>query len=63
MKRIHDSEIGGPKFNQNHTETIIHLISTGLLEMERLKNEELAGHVTLVKGEQSEVAEMGARLL
>lgn len=31
--------------------------------VERLKDEELAGHVTLVKGERSPVAEMGARLL
>ena len=38
--------------------------SNGLTYLvERLKNEELAGHVTLVKGERSEVAEMGARLL
>lgn len=31
--------------------------------VERLKNEETTGHVTLFKGERSEVAEMGARLL
>jgi PhoH-like ATPase len=38
--------------------------SNGLTYLvERFKNEELAGHVTLVKGERSEVAEMGARLL
>jgi PhoH-like ATPase len=31
--------------------------------VEKLKAEELAGHVTLAKGERSAVAEMGARLL
>ena len=31
--------------------------------VERFKNETIAGHVTLVKGERSEVAEIGARLL
>jgi PhoH-like ATPase len=31
--------------------------------VERIKGEELAGHVTLVKGERSRVAELGARLL
>ncbi|HOI74919.1 MAG TPA: PhoH family protein [Syntrophales bacterium] len=31
--------------------------------VEHLKDEEIAGHVTLVKGERSQVAEMGARLL
>ncbi len=31
--------------------------------VEKLKGEEIAGHVTLVKGERSKVAEMGARLL
>jgi len=31
--------------------------------LEHVKDEELAGHVTLVKGERSPVAEMGARLL
>jgi PhoH-like ATPase len=31
--------------------------------VERLKDEEIAGHVTLIKGERSDVAEMGARLL
>jgi PhoH-like ATPase len=31
--------------------------------VERLKQEELCGHVTLVKGERSRVAELGARLL
>ena len=38
--------------------------SNGLTYLvEHLKDEEIAGHVTLVKGERSEVAEMGARLL
>ncbi|NPU84547.1 MAG: PhoH family protein [Syntrophaceae bacterium] len=31
--------------------------------VEHLKDEEIAGHVTLLKGERSQVAEMGARLL
>lgn len=31
--------------------------------VEKLKGEEIAGHVTLVKGERSRVAEMGSRLL
>ena len=31
--------------------------------VERLKGEALSGHVTLVKGERSEVAELAARLL
>lgn len=31
--------------------------------VERIKGEELSGHVTLVKGERSPVAELGARLL
>ena len=31
--------------------------------VERLKAEEIAGHVTLVKGERSKVAELAARLL
>ena len=38
--------------------------SNGLTYLvERLKGEELAGHVTLVKGERSKVAELAARLL
>ncbi|MBF0552149.1 MAG: PhoH family protein [Deltaproteobacteria bacterium] len=38
--------------------------SNGLTYLiEKLKGEELAGHVTLVKGERSKVAEMGAKLL
>lgn len=38
--------------------------SNGLSHLvEKLKDEEIAGHVTLVKGERSQVAEMGARLL
>jgi PhoH-like ATPase len=38
--------------------------SNGLTYLiERLKNEEIAGHVTLTKGERSKVAELGARLL
>ena len=38
--------------------------SNGLTYMiERLKGEEIAGHVTLVKGERSKVAELGSRLL
>ena len=38
--------------------------SNGLTYMiERLKGEEIAGHVTLVKGERSQVAELGSRLL
>jgi len=38
--------------------------SNGLTYLvEKLKAEDLAGHVTLVKGERSRVAEMGARLL
>jgi PhoH-like ATPase len=38
--------------------------SNGLTYLvEKLKGEEIAGHVTLVKGERSGVAEMGARLL
>jgi predicted ribonuclease YlaK len=31
--------------------------------VEKLKGEKIAGHVTLVKGERSQVAELGARLL
>jgi PhoH-like ATPase len=31
--------------------------------VEKLKNEEITGHVTLIKGERSQVAELGARLL
>ncbi len=31
--------------------------------VERFKNERLAGHITLVKGERSELAELGSRLL
>ncbi len=31
--------------------------------VEKLKGEEITGHVTLVKGERSQVAELGARLL
>jgi PhoH-like ATPase len=38
--------------------------SNGLMYLvERLKGEEIAGHVTLTKGERSKVAELGARLL
>jgi PhoH-like ATPase len=38
--------------------------SNGLTTLiERLKGEEISGHVTLVKGERSEVAELGARIL
>jgi PhoH-like ATPase len=38
--------------------------SNGLTYLvERLKAEEIAGHITLVKGERSEVAELGARIL
>ncbi|NTV44065.1 MAG: PhoH family protein, partial [Syntrophobacteraceae bacterium] len=38
--------------------------SNGLTYLiEKLKGEELTGHVTLVKGERSKVAELGARLL
>jgi PhoH-like ATPase len=38
--------------------------SNGLTYLiERMKNEELAGHVTLVRGERSKVAELGARVL
>ncbi len=38
--------------------------SNGLTYLvERIKEQEVAGHVTLVKGERSEVAEMGAKLL
>lgn len=38
--------------------------SNGLSHLvEKLKDEEIAGHVTLVKGERSQVAEIGARLL
>jgi PhoH-like ATPase len=38
--------------------------SNGLTYLvERLKGEEIAGHVTLLKGERSKVAELGARLL
>lgn len=38
--------------------------SNGLTYLvEKLKDEEIAGHVTLVKGERSQVAEMGARRL
>ena len=38
--------------------------SNGLTYLvQRLKHEEITGHVTLFKGERSEVAEMGARLL
>ena len=31
--------------------------------VEKLKDEEVAGHVTLLKGERSQVAELGAKLL
>ena len=31
--------------------------------VERIRQEEISGHITLVKGERSEVAELGARLL
>jgi hypothetical protein len=31
--------------------------------VEKLKGEEIAGHVTMVKGERSQVAELGAKLL
>jgi PhoH-like ATPase len=31
--------------------------------VEKLKGEEIAAHVTLVKGERSQIAELGARLL
>ncbi len=31
--------------------------------VEKLKGQEIAGHITLVKGERSEVAELGAQLL
>jgi PhoH-like ATPase len=38
--------------------------SNGLAYLvEKLKHETISGHVTLVRGERSEVAEMGARLL
>jgi PhoH-like ATPase len=38
--------------------------SNGLTYLvERLKGEDLAGHVTLVKGERSKVAELAAKLL
>jgi PhoH-like ATPase len=38
--------------------------SNGLTYLvERLKGEEITGHVTLIKGERSQVAELGARLL
>ncbi|RMG56030.1 MAG: PhoH family protein, partial [Bacteroidetes bacterium] len=38
--------------------------SNGLTYLvERLKNQEVAGHITMSKGERSRVAEMGARLL
>lgn len=38
--------------------------SNGLSHLvEKLKDEEIAGHVTLIKGERSQVAEIGARLL
>lgn len=38
--------------------------SNGLTYLvEKLKNEEIAGHVTLIKGERSKVAELGAKLL
>jgi PhoH-like ATPase len=38
--------------------------SNGLIYVvERLKEEEIAGHVTLTRGERSTVAEIGARLL
>ncbi len=38
--------------------------SNGLTHLvEKLKGEKLSGHITLVKGERSRVAEMGARLL
>ena len=38
--------------------------SNGLTYLvERLKGEEIAGHVTLVRGERSKVAELGASLL
>jgi len=38
--------------------------SNGLTYLvERLKGEEIAGHVTLVEGERSRVAELGGRLL
>jgi PhoH-like ATPase len=31
--------------------------------VERIKEEDISGHITLVKGERSDVAELGARLL
>ena len=31
--------------------------------VEKMKREEIAGHVTLIKGERSKVAELGAKLL
>jgi len=38
--------------------------SNGLTYLaEKFKNEKLAGHVTLEKGERSELAELAARLL
>ena len=38
--------------------------SNGLTYLvERIKEQEVAGHVTLIRGERSAVAEMGARLL
>jgi len=38
--------------------------SNGLTYLvQRLKGEPTTGHITLIKGERSEVAEMGARLL
>ncbi len=38
--------------------------SNGLAYLvERMKDEEIVGHVTLVRGERSQVAELGSRLL
>jgi PhoH-like ATPase len=31
--------------------------------VERIKEKDISGHITLVKGERSDVAELGARLL
>ena len=31
--------------------------------VERFKNEKIAGHITLTKGERSDLAELGAKLL
>jgi predicted ribonuclease YlaK len=48
-------------FEDNHV--VIPLAVIEEVDNQKMKGEAIAGHITLVKGERSEVAEMGARLL